>query len=77
MAFDSVTILFIVITSFLPRTEMMEHLDVLFGVAILTDFLARVFISRSPLRELALPWTWADVAAILSFLAPLVGPLGG
>ena len=57
MAFDSVTILFIVITSFLSRTEMMEHLDVLFGVAILTDFLARLFISRSPLRELALPWT--------------------
>ena len=31
LAFDSVTILFIVITSFLPRTEMMEHLDALFG----------------------------------------------
>jgi voltage-gated potassium channel len=73
LAFDSVTILFIVITSFLPRTEMMEHWDVLFGVAILTDLSARLFISKSPLRELALPWTWADVAAILSFLAPLVG----
>jgi voltage-gated potassium channel len=73
LAFDLVTILFIVITSFLPRTEMMEHWDVLFGVAILTDLTARLFISKSPLRELALPWTWADVAAILSFLAPLVG----
>ena len=73
LTFDLVTILFIVITSFLSRTEMMEHLDLLFGVAILTDFLARLFISRSPLRELALPSTWADVAAILSFLAPLVG----
>jgi voltage-gated potassium channel len=73
LAFDLVTILFIVVTSFLPRTDMMEHFDIVFGVAILADVLARLFISRSPLRELALPWTWADVAAILSFLAPLVG----
>ena len=66
LALDLVTILLIIITSFLRRTEMMEHLAVLFGVAILADFLARLSISRSPLRKLALPWTWADVAAILS-----------
>lgn len=73
LAFDLVTIAFIVVTSFLPRTELMEQLDVLFGVIILFDLLMRLFISRSPLRELALPWTWADIAAIVSFLAPLVG----
>jgi voltage-gated potassium channel len=73
LAFDLVTVTFIIFTSFLPRTMLMEEFDVLFGVIVLADFLARLFISRSPLRELALPWTWADIAAIISFLAPLVG----
>ncbi|MEZ5786083.1 MAG: ion transporter [Xanthobacteraceae bacterium] len=73
LAFDLVTIAFIVVTSFLPRTDLMEQLDVVFGVVILGDLLTRLFISRSPLHELAMPWTWADIAAIVSFLAPLVG----
>ena len=32
LAFDLVTILFIVVTSFLPRTTIVELLDILFGV---------------------------------------------
>jgi len=48
-------------------------LDVLFGLAILADFLARLLISRSRLRELLNPVTWADAIAIVSFLAPLTG----
>ena len=38
LAFDLVTILFIVTTSFLPRGEIVEWVDVLFGMAILADF---------------------------------------
>lgn len=77
LAFDLVTVIFIVFTSFLPRTFLMEEFDVLFGLIVLTDFLARMIISRSLWRELALPWTWADIAAIISFLAPLVGEGAG
>ena len=33
LAFDGVTLLFIVATSFLPRTDLVEWLDVLFGLA--------------------------------------------
>src|SRR5262245_4557566 len=73
VAFDVVTILFIVVTSFLPKTSVTEWLDLIFGVAILADFSARLLISRASLKELLHLSTWADVAAIISFLAPAAG----
>jgi voltage-gated potassium channel len=77
LAFDLLTVLFIVATSFIPRTEAIEWLDVVFGLAILADFAARIAISRHRVRDLAHPATWADIAAIVSFLAPVVGEAGG
>jgi voltage-gated potassium channel len=73
LAFDAVTIAFIVGSSFMPRTTWLEWLDVVFGLLILTEFSARLFVSPHPVREFAHPATWADVAAIVSFLAPVVG----
>jgi voltage-gated potassium channel len=52
-------------------------MDVLFGIMILTDFAARLFVSRSRLREFLHVSTWTDMAAIISFLAPLVGEGAG
>ena len=77
LAFDAVTILFIVATSFMPRNRVVEALDVVFGLVILADFGSRLFISRHRLRDLMHPVTWADAAAIVSFLAPLVGEAAG
>ena len=48
-------------------------MDVLFGIVILADFVARIAISRQLIRELLHPSTWADAAAIVSFLAPIIG----
>jgi voltage-gated potassium channel len=77
LAFDITTILFIVVSSFLPRTEAVEWLDMIFGIAILADLTARLLISRKRLRELAHPATWADMIAAVSFLAPVVGEAAG
>lgn len=77
LVFDILTVLFIVLSSFLPRTDLVEAIDVLLGLALLTDMAARLAISKSPLREFTHPATWADVIAILSFLAPVVGEPGG
>ena len=77
LAFDLATLLFIVATSFGPRNDLIEAVDVLFGVLILFDFSARLFVSRHKLRDLAHPVAWADIAAIISFLAPLVGEAAG
>jgi voltage-gated potassium channel len=77
LLFDLATLLFIVITSFLPRRDIVEWLDVAFGLVILTDFAGRLAASRRPLRDLLHPATWADIAALISFLAPLVGEGAG
>jgi voltage-gated potassium channel len=77
LAFDLLTILFIIVTSFLPRGEIVEWLDIVFGLVILADFAARLAISRTRWRELMHPATWADIAAIVSFLAPMVGEAAG
>jgi voltage-gated potassium channel len=73
LAFDIITIMFIIGTSFMPRTQVVEWLDVVFGLIILADFSARVYASPHPAHEFAHPATWADMVAIISFLAPVVG----
>jgi voltage-gated potassium channel len=73
LAFDLITVAFIVVTSFLARTPVIEWCDVIFGVAILVDFIVRMGLTKSPWRELRHPATWADLAAIASFLAPVIG----
>lgn len=77
VAFDVVTLLFIIATSFVARNELIEKLDVLFGAVMLADFSARLFISRHRMRDLAHPTAWADIAAIISFLGPLIGEAAG
>ena len=44
-----------------------------FGLIMLADFAARMALARQRWRELLYPSTWADVAAIISFLAPILG----
>ena len=73
LAFDLITISFVIVTSFLARHIWIEAIDMVFGVAILMDFTARVYVSRNRLRYLTRPSTLADVAAMISFLAPLTG----
>jgi voltage-gated potassium channel len=77
LAFDIVTILFIIVTSFLPSTDITDIIDVLFGALILADFAARLFISDNRMRDLTRVSTWTDIVAIVSFLAPLAGEGGG
>lgn len=77
LAFDIITVAFIVGTSFLPSNEIIESLDLLFGGLIMIDFAARLTISRRRLREFTRLATWTDIVAIVSFLAPLAGEAGG
>ena len=77
LVFDLTTVLFIITTSFLPRNSLVEALDVIFGLAILTDFIARLAMCSNRLREFLHPSTYADMAAIASFLAPLAGEGAG
>lgn len=73
LIFDVVTILFIVATSFTPRSTYIEIADAAIGVLILADFTARFTIDRNRIRNFFHPANLADVVAIVSFLAPVVG----
>ena len=71
--FDVATILFIIATSFLSRTPLLEWLDFGVGLLILADLLARLAISRQRWKDLLHPVTWVDIAAVISFLVPVTG----
>lgn len=73
LAFDVSTILFIVVSSFLPRWPALEAFDAVIGLGVLADFMARLAISRTPRKDLLHPVALADLAAIVSFLAPIIG----
>ncbi|MFZ3583599.1 ion channel [Loktanella sp. DJP18] len=72
LMFDIVTILFVIVSSFFQMTAWTISIDVVFGIGILIDFLARAWIEPNRTRALLRPTTWADIAAIVSFLAPIV-----
>ena len=73
LAFDLATILFVIATSFIDPAQWIEVVDILFGIVILGDFLVRLWLEPSKHRALLRLSTWADIAAIVSFLAPLTG----
>jgi voltage-gated potassium channel len=73
LAFDLATVLFIIVSSFLPRSRALEVADVVIGLFVAADFMARLAINREPLRGFLRVSTWADLIAVLSFLAPVVG----
>jgi voltage-gated potassium channel len=73
LAFDLVTITFVVVSSFFYGAPVIEVLDVAFGVVILADLGARLWISRAPLNEIVHPMGLADLVVVVSFLAPLAG----
>lgn len=77
LAFDLLTVVFIVVTSFMPRHPIIEAIDIVLGVLLLADFAARMWLSKRPVKELSHPATWADIVAIASFLAPVAGEAGG
>lgn len=73
LIFDVVTILFVIATSFSHHGPVVEAVDAVFGVVILAEFSARLWITTNKLRFFTRLVTLADIIAIVSFLAPLAG----
>lgn len=71
--FDLATITFLVVTSFVTRGAHTEGIDTVIGLVMLMDVLARLWISPRPLRDLIHPYGLADIAVVVSLLAPLWG----
>jgi len=73
LAFDILATLYVIATSFFPRSLAIELGDMFLGVVILTDFVARLLIEKDTRMIFIRPTTWADIIAIGSFLAPIAG----
>jgi voltage-gated potassium channel len=73
VVFDLVTIIFLVASSFFQGDPFLELADAAVGLVVLAEFIARLSISRRPLRDVLHPLGLADVAVIVSFLAPVSG----
>jgi voltage-gated potassium channel len=73
MVFDLVTIVFLIVTSFVKGNSFLELADAAIGLVVLAEFIARLSISRRPLHDVLQPLGLADIAVIISFLAPVGG----
>lgn len=73
LIFDIVTIGFVIVTSFFEHTGLVEVLDFAFGSLIFADFAIRIWLEKSKRAFLLRLNTWADLLALVSFLAPIAG----
>lgn len=73
LIFDLTTITFLIVSSFTARSLGIEITDALIGLVIVADFSARLWISRNRTADLLHPTGLADMAVIISLLAPIVG----
>lgn len=73
LAFDLLTVGWLITSSFLERGAHHDRIDIAIGLVFFADLIARLAISRKPLRELASFWGLADILVILSLLFPIWG----
>ena len=73
MAFDLVTVAYLVLTSFLTRGWHTESIDTAIGVLILGEVALRAWSSSNVRKEFVSIWGLADLAVIGSLLAPIWG----
>lgn len=73
LAFDLLTVAWLVASSFLERGQHHVRIDAAIGSVFLADFIARLLISRRPLKDLASFWGIADMLVIISLLFPIWG----
>jgi voltage-gated potassium channel len=73
LAFDLLTVTWLVASSFLPRGPHTTTIDIAIGLVFLADLLARLWISRQPLRDIVSFWSLADLLVIVSLLVPIWG----
>ncbi len=73
LAFDLLTVTWLVASSFLERGDHHTRIDLAIGLIFLADLLARLWISRKPLKDILSFWGAADILVILSLLFPIWG----
>lgn len=73
LGFDLLTIGFLIATSFFPRTRLTELADTAIGVILLVEVILRIWSAPARRSEIFSVYGIADLAVILSLLAPIWG----
>lgn len=73
LAIDMVTVAFLIVSTFFYGAPVIEWLDLLFGLYLAMDYAARIWIAPRRFAFIINPLNIADLVAMLSFLAPLLG----
>jgi voltage-gated potassium channel len=73
LAFDLMTVSWLVASSFLPRGPQQTWIDLAIGLVYLADLLVRLWIARRPRDELVSLWGLADLLVIFSLIVPIWG----
>lgn len=73
LALDVFTILFLIGSTFFYGHTIVEWIDVLFGLYIVVDVFSRLWIANKKTAFFLSPLNLADLVAMVSFLAPLLG----
>ncbi len=73
LGFDLLAILFVVVTSFTAYGPWVQVVDIGFGLVIVADLAARIWLAPRKTRFLVYPTTIADLVSAISFFAPLAG----
>lgn len=70
---DLATIVFLIFSTFAYGHPIVETLDILFGLYLALDYAARLWIAPRRVSFVLDPLNIADLVAMVSFLAPLLG----
>lgn len=70
LAFDAITIFYFIIASFFHHVDDLHIVEEAIGIIYLFEFSARIFISKTRLRDIFHPVGMADLIVIASLLAP-------
>jgi voltage-gated potassium channel len=74
LAFDLVTVIFFLVTTFLPCCEWILAADVVIAFGLTLDFAARLVISPRPLQYLRQLFAIIDLVVLVSLLLPALAP---
>jgi voltage-gated potassium channel len=70
LTFDAITILYFIVASFFHHVDDLHFVEEGIGIVYLLEFCARLFISKTRLRDIFHPAGLADLIVIASLLAP-------
>jgi len=77
LTLDVTSLLYIVASSFFADNLVVHIVDPVLGALFLTDFAARLWANRRPLSMVTSAVGLAEIAAIVSFVAPVFGGAAG